>query len=68
MQPIARISSTKFNRKDGFTLGVNKYTLITAYIPKGIHVFGPQLRQILALKNNEFNIGDIKELRHAFAP
>jgi hypothetical protein len=23
MQPIARISSTKFNRKDGFTLGVN---------------------------------------------
>jgi hypothetical protein len=36
------------------------YTLITAYIPKGIHVVGPQLGHISALKNNEFNLRDRK--------
>jgi hypothetical protein len=30
------------------------------YIPKGIHVVGPQLGHIPALKNNEFNLGDRK--------
>jgi hypothetical protein len=35
-----------------------KYTLITTYILKGIHVVGTQLGQILALKNNDFNLGD----------
>lgn len=37
-----------------------EYTLITAYISKGIHVIGPQLGHILALKNNGFNLGDMK--------
>jgi hypothetical protein len=37
-----------------------EYTLITAYIPKGIHVVGPQLGQIPALKNNNFNLDDRK--------
>jgi hypothetical protein len=37
-----------------------KYTLITAYIPKGIHIEGSQLGQIPALKNNDFNLGDRK--------
>jgi hypothetical protein len=34
--------------------------LITAYIPKGIHIVGPQLGHIPALKNNDFNLGDRK--------
>jgi hypothetical protein len=33
-------------------------TLITAYIPKGIHVVQSQLGQIPSLKNNDFNLGD----------
>ena len=37
-----------------------EYTLITTYIPKEIRVVGPQLGQILALKNNDFNLGDRK--------
>jgi hypothetical protein len=37
-----------------------EYTLITAYFPKGIRVVGPQLGQIPALKNNDFNLGDRK--------
>jgi hypothetical protein len=35
-----------------------EYTLITAYIPKGIRVVGPQLGQIPTLNKNEFNLGD----------
>jgi hypothetical protein len=34
-----------------------EYTLITAYIPKGICIVGPQLGHIPALKNNDFNLG-----------
>jgi hypothetical protein len=37
-----------------------EYMLITAYMLKGIHVVGSQLGHIPTLKNNEFNIGDIK--------
>jgi hypothetical protein len=37
-----------------------EYTLITAYISKGIHVVGTQLGQIPTLKNNDFNLGDRK--------
>jgi hypothetical protein len=37
-----------------------EYTLITAYIPKGIHIVGPQLGHIPALKNNDFNLDDRK--------
>jgi hypothetical protein len=37
-----------------------EYTLITTYLPKGIHVVGPQLGLILDLKINEFNLGDRK--------
>jgi hypothetical protein len=37
-----------------------EYTLITAYIPKGIRVVGSQLGQIPSLKNNDFNLGDRK--------
>jgi hypothetical protein len=37
-----------------------EYTLITAYIPKGIHIVGTQLGQIPALKNNDFNLDDRK--------
>jgi hypothetical protein len=36
------------------------YTLITAYLPKGIHTVGPQLGQILMLKISDFNLGDRK--------
>jgi hypothetical protein len=36
------------------------YTLITAYLPKGIHAVGPQLGQILMLKISDFNLGDRK--------
>ena len=36
-----------------------EYTLITAYIPKGIRVVGSQLGHIPLLKNNDFNIDDI---------
>jgi hypothetical protein len=34
------------------------YTLITAYLLKGIHAVGPQLGQILTLKISDFNLGD----------
>jgi hypothetical protein len=37
-----------------------EYMLITAYIPKGIHVVGPQLGYIPTMKNNNFNLGDRK--------
>jgi hypothetical protein len=37
-----------------------EYTLIIAYIPKGIRVVGPQLGHIPTLKNNNFNLRDQK--------
>jgi hypothetical protein len=37
-----------------------EYTLITAYIPKGIRVVGTQLGQIQTFKNNDFNLGHRK--------
>jgi hypothetical protein len=37
-----------------------EYTMITAYLPKGIHTVGPQLGQILTLKISDFNLGDHK--------
>jgi hypothetical protein len=37
-----------------------EYTLITAYIPKGIRVVGPPLGHIPSLKNNNFNLRDRK--------
>jgi hypothetical protein len=37
-----------------------EYTLITAYLPKGIHAVGPQLGLIPDLKINDFNLGDRK--------
>jgi hypothetical protein len=36
------------------------YTLITAYLPKGIRIVGPQLERILTLKINDFNLGHCK--------
>jgi hypothetical protein len=38
-----------------------EYTLITAYLPKGIRVVGPQLGHIPVLKNNDFNLRDKKK-------
>jgi hypothetical protein len=38
-----------------------EYTLITAYILKGIRVVGSQLGQIPLLKNNDFNLDDRKK-------
>jgi hypothetical protein len=35
--------------------------LITAYILKGICIVGPQLGQVPALKNNDFNLGNRKK-------
>jgi hypothetical protein len=35
-----------------------EYTLITAYIPKGIHVVGSQLGQISLPKHNDFDVRD----------
>jgi hypothetical protein len=37
-----------------------EYTLITAYLLKGIRVVGPQLGLIPDLKINDFNLGDRK--------
>jgi len=37
-----------------------EYTLITAYISKGIRVVGPQLGHIPALENIKFNLRDKK--------
>jgi hypothetical protein len=37
-----------------------EYTLIIAYILKGICIVGPQLGHIPVLKNNDFNLGDKK--------
>jgi hypothetical protein len=37
-----------------------EYTLITAYLLKGIHAVGPQLGLIPALKISDFNLGDRK--------
>jgi hypothetical protein len=36
------------------------YTLVTMYLPKGIHTGKPQLDKIMTLKINEFNLGDRK--------
>jgi hypothetical protein len=36
------------------------YTLITAYLPKGIRVVELQLVQIMTLKISDFNLGDHK--------
>jgi hypothetical protein len=36
------------------------YTLITAYLPKGIRAVGLQLGQIMTLKISDFNLGDHK--------
>jgi hypothetical protein len=35
-----------------------EYMLITAYLPKGIHVVGPQLRLIPTLKIIDFSLRD----------
>jgi hypothetical protein len=35
-----------------------EYTLINAYLPKGIHIVGPHLGLILALKISDFNLDD----------
>jgi hypothetical protein len=37
-----------------------EYTLITVYLPKGIHVVGLQLGLIPDLNINNFNLGDRK--------
>jgi hypothetical protein len=34
------------------------YTMITAYLPKGIHTVGIYLERILTLKINDFKLGD----------
>jgi hypothetical protein len=36
------------------------YTVITAYLPKGIRAIGLQLERILTLKISDFNLGDHK--------
>jgi hypothetical protein len=36
------------------------YTLVTAYLSKGIHTFGLHLGHIVTLKINDFNLGDRK--------
>jgi hypothetical protein len=36
------------------------YTFITTYLPKGIHVVGTQLGQIVTLNISDFNLGDRK--------
>jgi hypothetical protein len=36
------------------------YTVIIAYLSKGIHVVGLQLAQIMTLKISDFNLGDCK--------
>jgi hypothetical protein len=36
------------------------YTLVTAYLPKGIHTGKPQPDKIMTLKINDFNLGDHK--------
>jgi hypothetical protein len=38
MRPIAKISSTKSNRKSGFTLGVNTYGLTLLSYPRPLHL------------------------------
>ena len=37
-----------------------EYTMVTAYLPKGIRVVRSQQDKIAALKFNEFNLGDHK--------
>jgi hypothetical protein len=37
-----------------------EYTIITAYLLKGIHTVGPKLELIHDLKINDFNLGDRK--------
>jgi hypothetical protein len=34
------------------------YTVITMYLPKGIHTVRPQLERILMLKISDYNLGD----------
>jgi hypothetical protein len=36
------------------------YTLVTVYLPKGIHTGKPQLDKIITLSINDFNLGDHK--------
>jgi hypothetical protein len=36
------------------------YTLVTAYLPKGIHVIKPQLDKTMTLNISDFNLGDRK--------
>jgi hypothetical protein len=36
------------------------YTLVTTYLPKGIHAVRPQLDKIMTLKFNDLNLGDHK--------
>jgi hypothetical protein len=36
------------------------YTVITAYLQKGIHVVKPQLERIPTLKISDYNLGDCK--------
>jgi hypothetical protein len=36
------------------------YTLVTAYLPKGIHAIRTQLDKIMTLKFSDFNLGDRK--------
>jgi hypothetical protein len=36
------------------------YTMVTAYLPKGIRAFRTQQEKITAFKFNEFNLGDCK--------
>jgi hypothetical protein len=37
-----------------------EYTMVTAYLPKGIHTFRAQHDKIIALKFSDFNLGDHK--------
>jgi hypothetical protein len=36
------------------------YTIITAYLPKGINAVRPQLERISTLKISDYNLGDCK--------
>jgi hypothetical protein len=36
------------------------YTIITAYLPKGIHAVRPHLERIPTLKISDYNLGDCK--------
>jgi hypothetical protein len=40
-----------------------EYTLVTAYLPKGIQTGKPQSDKIMTLKIKEFNLGDSKNFK-----